>query len=146
MKISSNNCYTYINHESRKHSENSQINKGFSDALTATTASKKNTGTTQIDFTKMSNIEMFNWMNNQIKNGEISLDKSFPFLAMTIRIPVSGNVTELTHEKINFIEKIRDGIAGARSRNDENTLKMLEKAMAVIQRFQGQAIGVDAHA
>src|SRR5690606_35838829 len=100
MKISSNNYYTYINQETKKISENRQISKNFSDALTATTASKKNTGTAQIDFTKMSNIEMFNWMNNQIKNGEISLDESFPFLAMTIRIPVSGNVTELTHEKI----------------------------------------------
>lgn len=146
MKISSNNYYTYINQETKKISENRQISKNFSDTLTATTASKKNTGTAQIDFTKMSNIEMFNWMNNQVRNGEMSLDESFPFMAMTIRIPVSGNVTELTHEKINFIEKIRDGIAGARSRNDENTLKMLEKAMAVIQRFQGRAIGVDAHA
>jgi hypothetical protein len=41
---------------------------------------------------------------------------------------------------------VRDGIQGALSRNDETSLKMLESAMQIIQRHQGQAIGVDVRA
>ena len=48
--------------------------------------------------------------------------------------------------RYDFTQKVRDGIQGALSRNDETTLKMLESAMQIIQRYQGQTIGVDVRA
>jgi hypothetical protein len=68
-----------------------------------------------------------------------------------MKIPVSGGLGgEQTASgdgtRHDFTQKVRDGIEGALSRNDEVTLKMLESAMSIMQRHQGQAIGVDVRA
>ena len=141
MKVSLDNHHSYTNNNPRK---NSVDNEKFSNTLA--TAGKTHTETKRADFTNMPSMEMFNWMNSQIKNGEISLDESFPFLAMTIRIPVNGHASELSHEKINVIERISNGMAGARSKNDEKTLEILERTMTIMQRFQGRATQIETRA
>ena len=145
MKISPDNHHSYTNNNYKKHTVD---NENFSStlAIAITTAKKTHTDTKRTDFTNMSSIEMFNWINSQIENGEISLEESFPFLAMTIRIPVDGQSSELSHEKINFIEKTSNGMVGARSKNDEKTLEILERTMAIMQRFQGNATQIETRA
>lgn len=105
-------------------------------------------GGRQIDFTSMTRQEMRDWVNAQIRSGEMSLDESRPFMAMTMKIPVGGgSVGELAAEgdgtRYDFAQKLRDGIQGALSRNDETSLKMLESALQIVQRYQGRTVGVD---
>lgn len=145
MKISPDNHHSYTNNNSKKHTvENENFSSTLATAIT--TAKKTHTETKRTDFTTMSSMEMFNWMNSQIENGEISLEESFSFLAMTIRIPVDGHISELSHEKINFIEKISNGMVEARSKNNEKTLETLERTMAIMQRFQGSATQIETRA
>jgi hypothetical protein len=78
----------------------------------------------------------------------MSLDDSEPFMAMSMKIPVSSGIgaqlgAESDDTRYDFAQKARDGIKGALSRNDETTLKMLESAMRIIQRYQYETIGVD---
>ena len=99
----------------------------------------------------MTRQEMRDWVNTQIRNGEMSLDDSRPFMAMTMKMPVNNGLGgELAMEgdnmRYDFMQKARDGIQGALSRNDETTLKMLESAISIMQGNQGQAIGVDTRA
>lgn len=56
-------------------------------------------------------------------------------------IPEEGD-----HERINFMEKARLGIEGARSRNDQAMLTMLQSAMRIMQSHQDQTIGVHTRA
>ena len=91
---------------------------------------------------------MRDWVNSQIRSGDMSLDDSRPFMAMTMKIPVSGGLGgELPagsdDTPYDFRLKVRDGIQGALSRNDETTLKMLESAMQIMQKYQGQTSSVD---
>jgi hypothetical protein len=108
-------------------------------------------GVKHVDFTSMTRQEMRDWVNAQIRSGEMSLDDSRPFMAMTMKIPVNGGSggelpAQSDGTRHDFTQRARDGIQGALSRNDETTLKMLESAMSIMQRQQGQAIGIDIRA
>ncbi|WP_010460274.1 hypothetical protein [Acidovorax radicis] len=120
-------------------------------SFSAALAETQKEGTMQADFTNMTRQDMRDWVNTQIRSGEMSLDDSRPFMAMTMKIPVGGGQggelpAESDGTRYDFTQKVRDGIQGAHSRNDETSLKMLESAMQIIQRHQGQAIGIDIRA
>ena len=107
----------------------------FSSALAAATA--ETSTVKQADFTSMTRKEMFDWMNDQIRSGKMSLDESSPFLEMTMKISVSTDqpvdmATDIT--RINFVEKARLGIEGARSNNDPDLAKILQAAIDIMRR------------
>lgn len=119
--------------------------------VAASTTKADTFGAKQVDFSNMTRQEMRDWVNGQIRSGEMSLDDSRPFMAMTMKIPIAGGTnielpTDDDSESIDFTQRINDGIEGALSRNDQTTLKMLESAMQIMKRNQGQTIGIDAHA
>ncbi|MEI8170487.1 MAG: hypothetical protein WCG50_12475 [Rhodoferax sp.] len=119
----------------------------FSAALTTT----QTDSTKQADFSNMTRHDMRDWVNTQIRSGEMSLDDSRPFMAMTMKIPVGGGLggelpAESDGTRYDFTQKVRDGIQGALSRNDETSVKILESAMKIIQRYQGQTIGLNVRA
>lgn len=148
-----------VAHSSRNyqtsHSSTSATNrsdtKSFATALTtatASTAKEDQTGARQVDFASMTRQEMRDWVNNRIRSGEMSLDDSRPFMAMTMKVPVNGGVSgELPpdgdREHIDFMQRVRAGIEGALSRNDQTTLKMLESAMQIMNQVQSQTIGIN---
>ena len=147
MRIDLGTSYLYASQRPQATAADRSAATSFSAALTATQADS----TKQTDFTSMTRQEMRDWVNTQIRSGEMSLDDSRPFMAMSMKIPVGGGLGgELAAEsdgtRYDFTQKVRDGIQGALSRNDETTLKMLESAMQIIQRYQGQTIGVDVRA
>ncbi|HMO46219.1 MAG TPA: hypothetical protein PKB14_09335 [Rubrivivax sp.] len=119
----------------------------FSSALAAATT--ETPAVKQADFTNMTRREMFDWMNDQIRSGEMSLDESSPFLGMTMKISVAtGQPVDISTDatRINFIEKAHLGIEAARSRNDPDLAQRLRTAIEVMRRQQGQALGIDARA
>ena len=119
----------------------------FSAALSTATAESDAPGTKQADFTSMTRQEMQDWSNEQIRSGNMSLDEGFSFMAMTMKIPVSGDVQAADDgERVDFTQKARAGIEGALSRNDDATRKMLESAIKIMQQYQGETIGVDTRA
>ena len=122
----------------------------FSAALstaTATTSESDAAGTKQADFTSMTRQEMQEWSNEQIRSGNMSLDEGFSFMAMTMKIPVSGEPQATDDgERVDFTQKARAGIEGALSRNDDATRKMLESAIKIMQQHQGETISVDTRA
>ncbi|MBY0409070.1 MAG: hypothetical protein K2Q97_02840 [Burkholderiaceae bacterium] len=119
----------------------------FSSALSAATA--ESSTAKQADFTGMTRKEMFDWMNDRIRSGKMSLDESSPFLGMTMKISVAtGQPVDMATDttRINFVEKAGWGIEGARSNNDPDLAKRLQAAIEVMRRYQGEALGVDTRA
>lgn len=105
-------------------------------------------GTQQADFTRMTRQELNDWANTKIRNGDMSLDEGRPFMAMTMQIPVNDRLAKQQSEstdakRYDFMQKTRDGIQGALSRNDNTTFNMLESAMSIMQTHQGRTIGVN---
>lgn len=94
----------------------------------------------QADFTKMTRQEMFDWMNNQIRSGKMTLDESSPFMAMTIKISAeTGKTVDMATDttQVNFTETARDGIDGALSRNDQELAERLQTVLEIMQKNQG---------
>jgi len=122
--------------------------KPLQSPTTASTASTGSGGIQQLDFTNMTRQEMRDWANNQVKSGQMSLDDAAPLFAMTMKIPVAGSgdlSAADSSERVDFAKAISEGMQGARSRNDNVTLQMLQSALATVQRYQGQARSVDVH-
>jgi hypothetical protein len=99
----------------------------------------------------MTRQDMRDWVNTQLHSGQMTLEESLPFMAMSMKIPVGRGVSgELPPEsdstRYDFAQLVRNGIQGALSRNDRTTLEMLETARAIMQGQQGQTIGISIRA
>lgn len=106
-------------------------------------------GVTTTDFTHMTRQQLFDWMNGQIKSGAMSLDDSSSFLGMTVKIDARTGqpvdmATDLT--PVDFMDRARQGIAGALWRGDQGAAARLRAALETMQRYQGQISGVDIRA
>ncbi|MDM8355857.1 hypothetical protein [Pandoraea communis] len=105
--------------------------------------------TRQTNFAEMTRQQMRDWLNDQIRGGQMSLDDSAPFMAMTMKIPVGGNSevpAEGDPERINFMERARLGIEGALSLGDPKNAQRLQAALDIMTRRQGETVGISTHA
>lgn len=89
----------------------------------------------------MTRQEMRDWINYRIRSGDMSVDESIPFMAMTMKMSHSGGTyVDLPAageaERIDFTRRAKDGIEGALSRHDDATLDMLQSAMSIMQEHQ----------
>lgn len=147
MKVNAESNHIYTTQRAQTSTATSTNPASFSAALTAATAEASNAK--QTDFTRMTRKDMFDWMNDQIRGGKMSLDESSPFLGMTMKISVAtGQPVDMATDttRINFVEKARLGIEGALSNNDPDLAKMLQAAIEVMLRQQGQVLGLDTRA
>ncbi len=74
-----------------------------------------------LDFTNMTRKELFDWMNNQIRSGEMSLDESSPFLAMSLKVKPSGEPVDMNTDptKLDFVDMAK---RGSTPRNQEASM------------------------
>ncbi|RYG86483.1 MAG: hypothetical protein EON58_21690 [Alphaproteobacteria bacterium] len=154
MKIDTSTSRLYASQSAQLSTASDDTSASFSAALSTATAGASTSDAEdaeQTDFTSMTRQEMQEWSNEQIRSGNMSLDEGLPFMAMTMKIPVGGGTAgELQAsddgERVDFTEKVRAGIEGAMSRNDEDTRTMLEKAMETMQQYQDENSSDDARA
>ena len=147
MKVNTEPNHFYTTQRSQNSAATSTSPASFASALIAATA--ETSTIQQADFTGMTRKEVFDWMNDQIRGGKMSLDESSPFLGMTMKVSVTtGQPVEMATDKtrINFVEKARSGIEGARANNDPDLAKRLQAAIEVMLRQQGRALGVGTSA
>lgn len=144
MKISTETSPLYSGPRTQPSSTSGAGPSSFSSALAAATS--QTSSARSADFTSVTRQEMTDWMNEQIRTGKMSLDESAPFMGMTMKISVeTGQPVDMATDttRINFIEKARLGIEGARSLNDQKLAERLQRAMDKMHRSQGPAIGGD---
>ncbi len=106
-------------------------------------------GINKTDFTSMTRQQMFDWMNNQIRSGAMSLDDSTPFLGMSLKMDAqTGQPVDMATDTtpVNFIDRATQGIAGALWRGDQEQAARLQSALATMHRYQGQVTSVDFRA
>ena len=138
MKISTDSHPTFSTQRAQAATATNTQATAFSSALAA--AKAEIPSAKQVDFTSMTRQDLFDWMNGQIRSGNMSLDESTAFLGMTMKVDVATDqpvdmATDNT--RINFVEKARAGIEGALSRNDPDLAKRLQLAVATMQKLLG---------
>ena len=82
--------------------------------------------------TSMTRQELFDWMNGQLRDGEMTFDESSAFLGMTLKISaVTGEQMDLATDtsRIDFTEKARQGIEFYRSHFDDASVDRLQDAL-----------------
>lgn len=85
-----------------------------------------------LDFTSMTRQELFDWMNGQLSDGEMTFDESSAFLGMTLKISaVTGEQADLATDtsRIDFTEKARQGIEFYQSHFDDAAADAMQDAL-----------------
>ena len=95
--------------------------------------------------TQTTRSQMMGWVNDEIKSGHMSLDQGFPFMAMSMKIPVDGSSFPGLHnldnsELVNVPKMISKGIEEAERRGDQQTLNMLRTAQHTLQQNSNAAL------
>lgn len=138
MKINTDSHPTFTTQRAQAAAATNTQPTSFSSALAA--AKAETPSAEQADFTSMTRQDLFDWMNGQIRSGNMSLDESTAFLGMTMKVDVAtGQPVDMATDstRINFVEKARAGIDGALSRNDPDLAKRLQLAVATMQKLLG---------
>ncbi|MFN7091770.1 MAG: hypothetical protein ACK4P4_14555 [Allorhizobium sp.] len=84
------------------------------------------------DFTSMTRQELFDWMNGELRSGEMSFDESSPFLGMTLKISaLTGEPVDMATDatRIDFTKKARQGIDFFQSHFDYAAADALRAAL-----------------
>jgi hypothetical protein len=84
------------------------------------------------DFTSMTRQDLFDWMNGELRSGEMSFDESSPFLGMTLKISaVTGEQVDMATDmsRIDFTEKARHGIEFYQLHFDDASADALQAAL-----------------
>ncbi len=147
MKINTDSHPTVTTQRAQAATATNTQPTSFSSALAA--AKAETPSAKQADFTSMKRQDLFDWMNGQIRSGNMSLDESSAFLGMTMKVSVAtGQPVDMATDstRINFMEKARAGIEGALSRNDPDLAKRLQLAVASMQKHLGPTNGADTGA
>lgn len=147
MKINTDSHPTFSTQRAQAAAATNSQPTSFSSALAA--AKAKIPSAKQVDFTSMTRQDLFDWMNGQIRSGNMSLDESTAFLGMTVKVSVAtGQPVDMATDstRINFMEKARAGIEGALSRNDPDLAKRLQLAVVSMQKLLGQTEGAGTRA
>jgi len=149
MKIQANLPFTH--NIAAKQPESRHNSALFSQTLTATSSVTDTENSSQVkklDFTNMTRKDMWDWMNEQIRNGSMSLDESSILLGQCCTIKADGEIIPLEsdHERINFLQSVREGIDGALSLNETKSAARLKNALDLMLRQQGLATALDIKA
>lgn len=85
-----------------------------------------------LDFTSMTRQELFDWMNGELRSGDMSFDESSPFLGMSMKISAAtGEPVDMATDtsRIDFTEKARQGIDFYQSHFDDASADALQAAL-----------------
>lgn len=85
-----------------------------------------------LDFTSMTRQDLFDWMNGELRSGDMSFDESSPFLGMTLKISAAtGEPVDMATDtaRIDFAEKARQGIDFYQSHFDYASADALKAAL-----------------
>jgi hypothetical protein len=126
----------------------------INDARNASVASTQATGeqlqrpagSSPIDFTNATRQEVFDWMNDEILAGRMTVDESTPFLGMTLKMSAATfqPVDMATDpERINFLDKAQHGIEWADQHGQRDQAAYLRRAVVIMQRVGAQAPVLD---
>jgi hypothetical protein len=147
MRISGFNAFAGDANRLANASTDPSDSPSFASVIAATTGASGKTGDEDVrttDFTQMTRQELLEWVNAKIISGEMSLDGSEGFVGMTIKIPVDGTYAGLdSAEPVNFMQTAQDGITWAQHHGDTDSFKILQAALATMQRYQGEVTRID---
>lgn len=161
MKIDTNSSQIYAGRRSAAANARAGSSEAFSNSLaeaisadaattnhaapaaqSAISQNKDGADTQPTDFSRMTRKELFDWMNGQLRAGQMTFDQSIPFLGMTMQMPVGADGTTPVvindNEQVDFLQLAQAGLEDARFRKDAITERLLTTAASIMQRHQGE--------
>lgn len=117
-------------------------NQDFTEMLSPRPAKTQDTaisaaGSSGPDFTSMTRQELFDWMNGQIRSGDMSLDEGSAFMGMTVKISATtGQPVDMAADtvRLDFTEKARQGLEFFQASFDFASAARLQDAFGRMQR------------
>ena len=97
-----------------------------------------------VDFTHMTRKDLLDWVNGKITSGQMSLDDSTAFVAMTAKFRVDGTGPAVdATEQVDFTSMAQGVMEWSRQNGEASNVHAFELALSLMNRYQGEAQGVD---
>ncbi|MBQ1657913.1 MAG: hypothetical protein II058_05395, partial [Rhodocyclaceae bacterium] len=101
-----------------------------------------------VDFTRMTQKEMRDWINEQLSDGKMTFEESVPLVVLSaFGTPLDAPESDLPY--CNYMQMAREGLHFAQlGGNEYSTVlqKFWGSALSIMQRYQGQSACVDTFA
>lgn len=150
MKIDGGASYLFASQHAQAKSAARFEAKGAFDALLAkeTERSEPTVSVTieQTDFTNMTRQGLHDWMNEQLRSGNMTVDESTAFLGLGGLVRADGGAVgdRWQGERVNFIDLAQNNLAFYLQRGDQAAADRLQKALDLMAQSQGQIARFDA--
>lgn len=102
--------------------------------------------TRHADFTSMTHRELREWLNGEMYSGQMTLEQSTPFMWLSMNKERGSEYlihNAKDNERVDFIQKAREGLEGAEEQDNAFVVEMFQMAIDIMEQHQGQTIGVD---
>ncbi len=91
------------------------------------------------DFTSITRQQVRDWTNDLVKSGKLSFDDGSALALSSGKVSFDGtSATDDAYktEKVDFVGLLQNGIAGARTRGDQNAVSRLQTALTIMNGNQ----------
>ncbi|MAZ16434.1 MAG: hypothetical protein CL535_08915 [Ahrensia sp.] len=138
MKVDSGSDWMSINRAAANRAYDAGASAAFAAAM-AETDGKSDDASGRADFTSMTRQELRDWMNEEIRSGRMTVEISSPFITMTLQFDGFGTPTDLTGERVDFLDMARRGIEAAHYFNDPDGAERYQAALDIMLARQEEA-------
>ena len=112
-------------------------------AVAGVSGQKSLASASTVDFTSMTRRDLFDWMNDKIKSGEMSLDDSRGFLGMASQMAVGADLNAAImpddQERVDFVQAARTRLSNALERREVGLADLMKTTISVMQDHQAMA-------
>ncbi|PMR75322.1 hypothetical protein [Billgrantia endophytica] len=158
MKIDGGSGYPFASQHANANATRMDAKASFEALLAEKTERSERTATQagsakieQADFTDMTRQELREWMGDQLRSGQMTVDESQPFLGWVAEVridqhgrAISGGGDGLSTERLNFFELLQGNRDFYQQRGDAHAASKIQDALDLMERSQDQITRFDA--
>ena len=147
MKIDASAIYPFAGQ--RNHAPARANTQDFAAMLSQRTAEMQGSpaGSSRPDFTSMTRQELRDWMNEQLRSGEMTVDESTAFLGWTVDVRIDASGRAISHDgdyttRFNFLDLMSGNRDFYLQRGDLDAATRIQDALDLMERSQGASIRI----
>lgn len=105
-------------------------------------ASKSGNEEVNVDFRNMSRDDLKEWINEQIRAGNMTLEESTPFMLMTLNLNAQTLEPTNSSEPVNFMEMAKNVAEFHRSIGNNDSADALDRALEIMRKEQRGPVSI----
>lgn len=150
MKIDDGTSYLFANKQAHTKSQGRTESQMTFDMILAKETEGNNdaepTQSKPVDFRSMTHHDLMSWVSQKVHSDEMTFEEGTAIALGFGRVPIGGYVGQSTGfdkgARIDFLDLAQRGIEFALSRSDRDGAERLQRALNIMNNYQGRDTGI----